>query len=52
MDTILKIFYEGIKILSKVFEIWGFKVGDSDYDYNRDFPELKENFEIIIGAFQ
>ena len=52
MDTVLKYFYEGIKILSKVFEIWKFTDGKTNYNYNEDFPEMKEYFETIIYAFK
>lgn len=52
MDQVLKYLYEGIKILSKVFAIWDFLGEKTDYDYNRDFPVLKENFETILDQFK
>jgi len=55
MDKVLGFFYEAIKILSKVFEIWKFGDDRFDYNYDTDFNGeggLKENFEAIIDVFK
>lgn len=52
MDTVFKVFYEGIKIISKIFEIWGFGEGRFDYDFNRDIPTLQEKLNDIYEQFK
>ena len=52
MDTVFKVFYEGIKILSKVFAIWKFGEGKFDYDFNRDIPVLQEKFNSIYDQLK
>ena len=51
LNTIKKFFYEAVKIVSKVFEIWKFGDDRFDYNYNTDFNGeggLKDNFEAIL----
>lgn len=55
MDKVLGFFYEVVKIVSKVFEIWNNFGADFDYDYETDFNGeggLRENFEKIINVFK
>ena len=55
MDKVINVFYEAIKIVSKVFAIWKFGGDKFDYDYNTDFNGengLKKNFEDILDVFK
>lgn len=52
-------FFEAIRIMSKVFELWGFADGQFDFDFASDIGEdkegkkgtLREAIDNIIGVF-